>query len=112
MGMGMYAFLFSNVMQVVIVATVCFAATGLIGRILWRVGSRITPGSRAEGFISEDRFHRLETAVDTIAIEVERISEAQRYMMGQLDASNQLRRADRAELPLPNRSAGQVNTPH
>ena len=103
---------FSSYMQVVIVATVCFVATGLVGRILWRVGSRIRPGSRAEGVISEDRFHSLETAVDTIAIEVERVSEAQRYMMGQLDASNQLRRAERAELPLPNRSAGQVNTPH
>lgn len=102
---------FSNYMQVVIVATVCFVATGLVGRILWRVGSRIRPFSR-ESVISEDRFHRLETAVDTIAIEVERVSEAQRYMMGLLDASNQLRRADRAELPLPNRSAGQVNTPH
>ena len=103
---------FSSYMQVVIVATVCFVATGLVGRILWRVGSRIRPGSRAEGVISEDRFHSLETAVDTIAIEVERVSEAQRYMMGLLDASNQLRRADRAELPLPNRAPGQVNTPH
>ena len=105
-------YVFGNYMQVVIVATVCFVATGLVGRILWRVGSRIKPGSRADGVISEDRFHSLETAVDTIAIEVERVSEAQRYMMGQLDASNQLRRADRAELPLPNRSGGQVNTPH
>ena len=109
--MGSFAFAFSNYMQVVIVATVCFVVTGLVGRILWRVGSRIRPLAR-ENVISEERFHRLETAVDSIAIEVERVSEAQRYMMGQLDASNQLRRADRAELPLPNRSAGQVNTPH
>ena len=33
------------------------------------------------------RLHRLERAVDTIAIEVERISEAQRFMLGLLSES-------------------------
>jgi hypothetical protein len=55
---------------------------------------------------------RLETAVDTIAIEVERISEAQRFMVGLLSESLPARRAERAgELSAPERS-GRVITPH
>jgi len=106
----MDSYAFGNFMQVIIVATVCFVATGLVGRILWRVGSRIRPSSRAESnsSISDDRFHRLETAVDTIAIEVERISEAQRFMVGLLGESSQARRA---ELPLMSRPE-RTNTPH
>jgi hypothetical protein len=53
---------------------------------------------------------RLETAVDTIAIEVERISEAQRFMVGLLSEPLPARRAERTELPAPERG-GRVITP-
>ena len=112
-------YVFSNIMQVVIVSTVCFVATALGGRILWRIGSNIKPrNAPTTSLDGDDRLHHLETAVDAIAIEVERISEAQRFVVGLLAESNQLRRgekADRAELPLPgsgNRTPGQTNTPH
>jgi len=55
---------------------------------------------------------RLETAVDTIAIEVERISEAQRFMVGLLSETLPARRTERAgELASPERG-GRVITPH
>ena len=110
-------YVFSNLMQVIVASTACFVGIGLVGRILWRVGSNIKPRNAPTTSLEhDDRLHHLETAVDTIAIEVERISEAQRFVVGLLAESNQLKRgerADRAELPLPsNRSPGQTNTPH
>ena len=110
-------YVFSNVMQVIVASTASFVAIGLGARILWRVGSNIKPRNAPTTSLDyDDRLHHLETAVDTIAIEVERISEAQRFVVGLLAESNQLRRAekaDRAELPMPNsRAPGQTNTPH
>jgi hypothetical protein len=54
------------------------------------------------------RQRNLEASVEAIAIEVERISEAQRFMVGLLSESAALRRPDRAELP----SGVRVITPH
>jgi hypothetical protein len=110
-------YVFSNIMQVVVASTACFVGIGLVGRILWRVGSNLKPRNTPTPSLDrDDRLHHLETAVDAIAIEVERISEAQRFVVGLLAESNQLRRgekADRAELSLPNnRAPGQTNTPH
>ena len=112
-------YVFGNLMQVIVASTACFVGIGLVGRILWRVGSNLKPRNTPTPSLDrDDRLHHLETAVDTIAIEVERISEAQRFVVGLLAESNQLRRAekaDRAELPLPGssiRTPGQTNTPH
>ncbi len=102
---------FGNFMQVIVVSTACFVAIGLGARILWRIGSRVKTTTQSNRIESDDRLHRLETAVDTIAIEVERISEAQRFMVGLLGESNQLKRSERGELPLPSR-AERTNTPH
>ena len=107
---------FGNVMQIIVVSTACFVAIGLGARILWRLGSRVKPSTQSRSIEGDDRLHRLETAVDTIAIEVERISEAQRFVVGLLAESNSLKRAERADpaqLPLPaDRTAGRTNTPH
>ena len=66
---------------------------------------------RSEAHYDEGRQQRLETAVDAIAIEVERISEAQRFMVGLLSEPAAVRRVERAELPSAERG-GRVNTPH
>lgn len=103
---------FGNVMQVIVVSTACFVAIGLGARILWRLGSRIKPTQSLPTEASDDRLRHLETAVDTIAIEVERISEAQRFVVGLLAESSQARKA---EAPLPGsttRTPGRTNTPH
>jgi hypothetical protein len=104
---------FAQVMIVIMASIAALAVIGLGSRVLWRMGSRTKPATSIEfGRERDDRLHHLETAVDSIAIEVERISEAQRFMVGLLGESSQARKADRAELPLPNRSSGRTNTPH
>ena len=100
---------FAQVMTVIVMSTASFIAIGLGTRILWRWGSNAKP--RVASTQDEDRMQRLETAVDTIAIEVERISEAQRFMVTLLTESLPAHRAERAELPAAGR-VGRVNTPH
>jgi hypothetical protein len=102
--------MFAEVMTIIVASTAAFVAIGLGTRILWRWGSRREPtvGAPNDG----DRLQRLETAVDTIAVEVERISEAQRFMVGLLSESLPARRGDRArELASPDKG-GRVITPH
>ncbi|CAN5319635.1 hypothetical protein BH09GEM1_BH09GEM1_41790 [soil metagenome] len=100
---------FAQVMTVIVMSTAAFVAIALGTRILWRKGNVVQPQRQAH--YDEDRQQRLETAVDAIAIEVERISEAQRFMVGLLSEPSALRRAERAELPSAERG-GRVNTPH
>ena len=98
--------MFAQVMTVVVSTTAGFVLIALGGRILWRWGSLRQPAIGAPR--DDERMERLETAVDTIAIEVERISEAQRFMVGLLSESLPARRS---ELAAPERS-GRVITPH
>jgi hypothetical protein len=102
--------MFAQVMTVIVSSTAGFVLIGLGARILWRWGSLRQPSLRPAH--DDERKQRLETAVDTIAIEVERISEAQRFMVGLLSDSLPVRRPERAgELAAPERS-GRVITPH
>lgn len=102
--------MFAQVMTVIVTSTASFVAIGLGARVLWRWGSRRDRSVHLPQ--GDERMQRLETAVDTIAIEVERISEAQRFMVGLLSEPLSARRADRAgELPAPERS-GRAITPH
>jgi hypothetical protein len=98
---------FGQVMFIIVMSTAAFVVIGLGARMLWRMGSRRKPAG--ETYRDDDRMQRLETAVDAIAIEVERISEAQRFMVGLLSESLPARRA--GELAAPARSE-KVNTPH
>ena len=52
----------------------------IVARFVFRkTRSRALPGSEGDARIDDSRFARLEDAVDSIAIEVERIAEAQRF---------------------------------
>ena len=104
--------MFAQVMTIIVASIASLVAIALGTRVLWRWGSRSRPSHALDTREHDDRLHRLETAVDSIAIEVERISEAQRFMVGLLGESAQARKAERAELPLPNRTPGRTNTPH
>jgi hypothetical protein len=53
---------------------------------------------------SDERLARVERAVEAIAIEIERVSEGQRYVTKLLD--------DRAPLPLARVAASPTDTPH
>ena len=104
--------MFAQVMTIIVTSIAALVVIALGARVLWRFGSRTKPSNAFSTRADDDRLRHLETAVDSIAIEVERISEAQRFMVGLLGESSQLRQADRAELSLPNRAPGKTNTPH
>jgi hypothetical protein len=68
---------FAQVMAILVPSIVILAATAVV---LMKVSrkSMLPPPARPSR-IDDDRFERLEQAVDSIAIEVERISESQRF---------------------------------
>ena len=99
---------FAAVMSVILTSVAAFVGIGLATRAFWLRGSRARPVAASR---IDERLERLEAAVDVIAIEVERISESQRFTVSLL--SDRLPpRVDRVgELPsaaMPKR----VNTPH
>jgi hypothetical protein len=96
---------FGQVMVVIVMSTFSFVMIGFLGQFMGRRGSRQHSSERAASLPRDDeRLERLETAVDAIAIEVERISESQRFMVGLLSESLPAGRAERAQL-------GRVVTP-
>jgi hypothetical protein len=60
-----------------------------LGRLIWRRGSTVRPQALPAG--TDQRLERMEQGMDAIAIEVERISEGQRFVTRLL--------SDRQELP-------------
>src|SRR5687768_9384279 len=100
---------FAQVMMVIIVSASAFVGIGLGARFLWVKGSRAAQPAR---MIDEGRIERIETAVDAIAIEVERISEAPRITVGLLSGHLPARPPERgAELGQP-ALGKRINTPH
>jgi hypothetical protein len=93
---------------IMIVATVAVAAVSLtsIAKV-WRKRIEKRPATTMPDAI-EERLARIENAVDVIAVEVERISEAQRFS-ARLDAERETRRV--ANPATPGRE-GRVVTPH
>jgi hypothetical protein len=65
----------AEVLAIVAVFTTTMVGLFFTARILWNRTAPRLPAAR----VDDDRFHRLEEAVDTIAVEIERISEAQRF---------------------------------
>ena len=91
---------FAQVMMVIVCSLAGLVAVGLGARVLWRIGSRAQPPQLPQGGIDESHIERLEHAIDAIAIEVERISEAQRYTVGLLSEKSV---AAKEALPSPKR---------
>jgi hypothetical protein len=70
------AITFAVVCTTIVASVGCLVAIGVAARLLLtRAQRRIEKPSRPD----DDRMRRLEEAIDAIAIEVERISEAQRF---------------------------------
>ena len=100
---------FAQVMTVIVCSVGALVMIGFGAKVLWHISSRkkLPPVARAD----DSRMERLESAVDAIAIEVERISEAQRFTVGLLSERLPARPSER----LGELSAGAVkrtNTPH
>jgi len=102
--------MFAQVMTVIVMSVAGFVTIGLGARVLWRLGSRTKV--REVSSFDPSAIQRLETAVDTIAIEVERISEAQRFTVTLLSDKLPARNAERAGEAPPAASVKRVNTPH
>lgn len=100
---------FASVMAVIVTSVAAFIGIGLGTRVLWRRGSR--PTFTVAERLDDERLQRLEAAVDVIAIEVERISESQRFTAALL--SERLPPRDRVgELPGASAAKRANNTPH
>jgi hypothetical protein len=69
------AITFAVVCTTIVAAVGCLVAIGVSARLLLMRAQR----NPAKPKIEDDRMKRLEEAIDAIAIEVERISEAQRF---------------------------------
>jgi hypothetical protein len=98
--------------QVAVLAVATVAALGGIAlgtRALWRLTTRVKP--RDSLAVSPSDFHRLETAVEAIAIEVERISEAQRFSAALLNQRIPARDAERRDLASEPAPLPRQNTP-
>ena len=83
-------------------------AIALGARILWRRGSRTSPVLEVA---DPQRLERLEQAVDAIAIEVERISEAQRFAVTLLSDRLPSRTDDRLTVTPSRGSLPRQDTP-
>ena len=101
---------FAQVMTVILASAAAATTIFLAARAVWLRGSRTR--QKSGGRFDETRIERLETAVDAIAIEVERISEAQRFTVALLSERLPARQGERvAELGAP-AGGKRVNTPH
>ena len=99
-------------MGIIIVATTgALTAIALGARVLWRLTARVQPRESVPD-VSPDDVRRLEIAVETIAIEVERISEAQRFTAALLSERVPSKESDpRAGLE-SHPSVPRITTPH
>lgn len=69
---------FAQVMAVIMASLAVLAGVAIGARFFWRIGSRVG-GPAIPASTSAEELQRLQNSVDAIAIEVERISEAQRF---------------------------------
>lgn len=98
---------FAQVMTVIVVTVASLIGIGLGAFAMWRRIYRSAPAQPPQ--IDDSRLERLEAAVDVIAIEVERISESQRFAVGLLSDRLPAGRGERiGDVASPKRN----NTPH
>jgi|SRR6185503_11337969 len=74
---------FAEVMTVICCSIAALTLITMIGRMLWKMGSRMSATPVRSAIASPD-VQRLELAIDAIAVEVERISEGQRFTVALL----------------------------
>ena len=101
---------FAQVMTVIIVSVAALLGIGISA---WKFAtSGRSKNSVGRPAMDESRLERLEAAVDAIAIEVERISESQRFAVGILAERLPARPNDRAGELGAAGSSMRANTPH
>ena len=104
------AIVFGQGLVFIVLAVAALAVIAVGTRVLWRLTTRIQPPSQQ--MISPSDFRRLETAIDAMAVEVERISEAQRYTVALLSDRGSAGQLVRPGVPSPQSPPSRINTPH
>jgi hypothetical protein len=104
------AIVFGQGLVFIVGAVAALAAIALGTRVLWRLTGRVQ--RRDERLPGSADFRRLETAIDAIAIEVERISEAQRYTLALLSERTPAGQLEQGGALGPQFPPSRVNTPH
>lgn len=103
--------LLTQVAIIIVATTAALIGIALGTRLTWRMMGRVQPRESLPGVSAHD-FHRLENAVEAIAVEVERISEAQRFTAALLSERAPSRESEsregRAALP----PVPRITTPH
>ena len=101
---------FAQVMAVLLSSVAVLTGIFFVARFLWK--SSAQPRQQRLPAMDDSRLERIENAVDAIAIEVERISEAQRFSASLLSDRLPARQGDRVpELGQPG-AGKRTNTPH
>ena len=100
---------FAQVMTVIVCSVGALILIGLGTRYLWRIGSQ---APRALPTADPERLQHLESAVDAIAIEVERISEAQRFTVALLSDRLPARTDERLGAKATKGTLTSHDTPH
>jgi hypothetical protein len=103
--------LFAQVAVVIVAMVAALTGIALGARVLWRLTARVKPREPVVG-VSADDFRRLETAVEAIAIEVERISEGQRFSVALLSERIPSREAEYVEGQGTPPTLPRIITPH
>ena len=88
--------LLTQVAIIIVATTGALTGIALAARLLWRLTGRAQRRESLPG-VSADDFRRLENAVETIAIEVERISEGQRFTAALLSERTPSKESDSRE---------------
>ena len=77
---------FAEVMTVIVSSIGALTFIAVTARMIWKAGTRASL-PRGRGELPSADIQRLELAIDSIAVEVERISEAQRFTVTLLSES-------------------------
>ena len=101
---------FAQVMAVVMGSIAALVGIGLGTRVLWRLGSQ-PPRRAAPALADSEELQRLQTAIDAIAIEVERISEGQRFTVSLLSNRLPPPSTERNSTPPSSETAARVDSP-
>ena len=101
---------FAQVMTIIVTSVASFIAIGLGARLLWKLGSRpprdAPPANSAQ-------LERLESTIELMAVEIERISESQRFTVNLLSERLPARGDERLGAPPAMRIPLRKNdTPH
>ena len=102
--------MFAQGLVFIVGAVAALAVIALGTRVLWRLTDRVKPRNALT--VSPADFQRIETAIDAMAVEVERISEAQRYTVALLSERVQAGQPDRDDALVVRNPLVGSDTPH